>query len=162
MTASFSDVFQIQSEIAQAIADQLRAKLSPREKATIEERPTNDLAAYDLYLKARRLRDEYVLNQSHERENILEGIELLNQVVQRDPHFLSAICLLALGHDALYFNYDHTKQRRALAEAQIQAANKLRPDAGETYLARGIHYYMGYRDYQHAREERCPCAAITA
>jgi adenylate cyclase len=148
-----SDVFAIQSDIAHAIADQLQAKLSPKEKATIEEPATNDLAAYDLYLKAKQLRDQDILNQSNSRENILQGIQLLNEAVARDPRFLLAHCLLALGHDAFYGIFDHTEARRALAEASVQAAVRLKPDAGETHLAKGIHYYLGYLDYPRAREE---------
>jgi TolB-like protein len=148
-----SDVFAIQSEIAQAIADQLQARLSSQEKATIEEQPTKDLVAYDLYLKAKQLRDADILNQSNERENVLEGIRLLNEAVARDPQFLLAHCLLALGHDASYATFDHTDARRALAEASVQAAVKLQPDAGETHLAQGIHYYLGYLDYGRARAE---------
>jgi TolB-like protein len=148
-----SDVFTIQSEIAQAIADQLQVKLSPKEKAAIDERPTKDLAAYDLYLKAKQLREEDILNQSNERENILQGIQLLNEAVARDPRFLLAHCFLALGHDAFYSNFEHTDARRALAEASVQAAVRLKPDSGETHLAQGIHYYLGYLDYGRARME---------
>jgi adenylate cyclase len=148
-----SDVFAIQSDIAHAIADQLQAKLSPKEKATIEELPTNDLAAYDLYLKAKQLRDQDILNQSNSRENILEGIQLLNEAVARAPQFLLAHCLLARAHDAFYAYFDHTDARRSLAETSVQAAVRLQPDSGETHLAQGIHYYLGYLDYGRAREE---------
>jgi len=148
-----SDVFAIQSEIAQAIADQLQAKLSPKEKAAIDKRPTNDLTAYDLYLKAEQLRDEDIANQSYVRNGILEAIRLLNEAVARDPHFLLAYCLLAHAHDALYANFEQTDERLALAEASVKAAVKLQPDAGETHLAKGRHYYLGYLDYGRAREE---------
>jgi TolB-like protein len=148
-----SDVFAIQSEIAQAIADQLQAKLSPKERATIEERPTNDLAAYDLYLRAKQLRDQDILNQSNSRENILQGIQLLNEAVGRAPQFLLAHCLLARAHDAFYAYFDRTEARLALAEASVQAAVQLQPNSGETHLAQGVHYYLGYLDYERARAE---------
>src|SRR5438094_8387413 len=103
------DVFAIQSEIAKAIADQLRAKLSPREKAAIERPPTADLAAFDLYTRARTLMLEVVFVGTQAKNNLLQAVELLNQAVARDPNFLLAYCRLAYAHDFLYLaNLDHT------------------------------------------------------
>src|SRR5437899_5124201 len=76
-----ADVFAIQSEIAQKIADQLQAKLSPKEKAAIEERPTKDLAAYDLYLRAKELIYDGRVNVSRARENYFKAVPLLDQAV---------------------------------------------------------------------------------
>src|SRR6266700_4186886 len=94
-----ADVFAIQSEIAQTIADQLQAKLSPKEKAAMAERPTTDLAAYDLYLRAKELLYEGYVNPSRERENVFKAVQLLDQAVARDPAFLLAYCQLAYAHD---------------------------------------------------------------
>src|SRR5436189_4133070 len=96
-----ADIFAIQSEIAQKIADQLQAKLSPTEKSAISERPTSDLAAYDLYLRAKEL--IYGVNPSPERENLFKMVQLLDQALARDPAFLLAHCLLARAHDNIYF-----------------------------------------------------------
>jgi len=149
-----ADVFAIQSEIAQKIADQLQAKLSPKEKAAIEERPTTDLAAYDLYLRAKELIYDGRVNVSRARENDFKSIQLLEQAIARDPAFLLAYCQLAFVHDDIYaFNYDHTETRLALAEENIHAAVQLQPDSGEVHLAQAIHYYWGYRNYDQAREE---------
>ena len=149
-----ADVFAIQSEIAQKIADQLQAKLSPKEKAAIEERPTKDLAAYDFYLRAKELIYDGRVNVSRARENDLTSIQLLEQAIARDPAFLLAYCQLAFVHDDIYaFNYDHTETRLALAEENIRAAVQLQPDSGEVHLAQAIHYYWGYRNYDQAREE---------
>ena len=149
-----ADVFAIQSEIAQMIADQLQAKLSPKEKAAIEKRPTKDLAAYDLYLRAKELIYNGRINVSRARENDFTSIPLLEQAVARDPAFLLAYCLLAFIHDDIYAeNYDHTETRRALAEENIHAAVQLQPNSGEVHLAKAIHYYWGYRNYDQAREE---------
>jgi TolB-like protein/predicted Zn-dependent protease len=149
-----ADVFAIQSKIAQAIADQLRAKLSPGEKNAINERPTSDIAAHDLYLRAKKLLYDGEFSPLHMREDLFEMVELLNQAVQRDPAFLLAHCQLALAHDLIYFfNYDHTESRLKLAEASIENATRLRPMAGETCLARAIHFYWGLLDYDKAREE---------
>jgi TolB-like protein/class 3 adenylate cyclase/Tfp pilus assembly protein PilF len=147
------DVFAIQSEIAKAIADQLQAKLSPSEKNAIEERPTSDVAAFELYSRARDL----ILNTGFSAigaQNLREGIDLLNQALVRDPSFFAAQYQLAYAHDTLYAQgFDHTPARVALAEKALRAASQLRPDAGETHLARAYHLYFAYRDYDGALAE---------
>jgi TolB-like protein len=149
-----ADVFAIQSEIAQKIADQLQAKLSPQEKSAISQRPTSDLAAYDLYLRAKQLFYDGVANPSHQREYFFKVVQLLDQAVARDAAFLLAHCQLAFIHDYIYFdNYDPTKTRLALAETCVRAAVRLQPDSGETHLAQAIHFYWGYRDFDRAREQ---------
>jgi len=144
------DVFAIQSEIAKAIADQLQAKLSPSEKNAIEEHPTTDIAAFELYSRAKDL----ILNtgfSAMSAQNLREGIDLLNQALARDPSFFAAQCQLAYAHDTLYaLGTDHTPARLALADKALRAASQLRPDAGETHLARANHLYLAYRDYDGA------------
>ena len=145
------DVFAIQSEIAKMVADQLQAKLSPSEKAAIERPPTADLVAFDLYTRARNLLPTAYGNT---RAALLQAADLLNQAVVRDPSFFQAYCQLAYVHDRLYFfGFDHTSARLALAEAAIQAASRLRPDAGEMHLARAQNLYWGYLDYDGALAE---------
>jgi serine/threonine-protein kinase len=149
-----ADVFAIQSEIAKAIADQLQAKLSPNEKAAIEQRPTTDLVAFDLYTRAKALRLSTMSFNVLAKDNLLQAVELLNQAVARDPAFLVAWCELAATHDRLYFlGFDHVPARLAAAEAAVEKAKSLRPDAGETHLAVAQHRYRGYRDYDGARAE---------
>jgi TolB-like protein/Tfp pilus assembly protein PilF len=149
-----ADVFAIQSEIAQKIADQLQAKLSPKEKAAIEERPTKDLAAYDLYLQARTLLYDGYINPTRAKENDFRAVQLLDQAVARDPAFLLAYCELAYAHDDIYVaNFDHSEARLALGETSVSAAVRLQPDSGDTHLAQAIHFYWGYFDYDQAREE---------
>src|SRR6184192_10893 len=117
-----ADVFAIQSEIAKAIADQLQAKLSPSEKAAIEQQPTADVIAFDLYSRAKNLN----LSTSFSAiggKNLLQAADLLNQALARDPSFFLAQCQLAYAHDHLYFlGIDHTQGRLALAEAAVNAA----------------------------------------
>jgi TolB-like protein/class 3 adenylate cyclase/Tfp pilus assembly protein PilF len=144
-----ADVFAIQSEIAKAIADQLQAKLSPSEKSEIERPPTSDIPAFELYTQAKN-----VLAVRNARGNLLEAVDLLNQAVVGDPSFFQAYCQLAHTHDRLYFlGYDHTPVRLALAEAAIEAAFRLRPNAGEAHLARAQNLYRGYLDYDGALAE---------
>jgi TolB-like protein/Flp pilus assembly protein TadD len=149
-----ADVFAIQSEIAQKIADQLQAKLSAKEKNAITERPTSDLAAYDLYLQAKELIYDGDVNLYRARENYFKAVLLLDQAVARDPAFLLAHCQLAYAHDLIYLsNYDRTETRLALAEASVRAAVRLQPSSGETHLAQAINFYWGYLNYDRAREE---------
>ena len=149
-----ADVFAIQSEIAKAIADQLQAKLSPNEKKAIEQPPTTDLAAFDLYSRAKSLLLTAGFSATNEPD-LRKAIELLDEAVKRDPSFFDAYCQLAYAHETLYavFGSDHTPARLALAEAALQAATRLRPDAGETHLARAQYLYYGLRDYAGALAE---------
>ena len=148
-----ADVFAIQSEIAKSIADQLQAKLSPSEKSAIEQRPTNHVIAFDLYSRAVNL----ILSISFstaDRPALLRAVDLLNQAVTRDPSFFDAYCRLAYAHDNLYFlSGDHTPARLAMAETAVQAALRLRPDAGEAHMARAEHLYRGYLDHDGALAE---------
>src|SRR5947208_12847177 len=143
------DVFVIQSQIAKAIAGQLQAKLSPNEKSAIEERPTKDLAAYDLYVRAKLL----VMNPLIAGERWSEAARLLDQAIARDPVFFLAYCLIAETHSRLYWNFDHTSTRRDLAERAVKAALHLRPEAGEAHLARAQYLFNCNLDYDNARAE---------
>jgi serine/threonine protein kinase/tetratricopeptide (TPR) repeat protein len=143
-----ADVFAIQSEIATSIAHKLQASLSPREKTAIEQAPTNDITAFELYARAE------ILASRDAKADLLEAADLLNQAVVRDPSFFKAYCLLASTHNRLYlYGHDHTPARLALAEAAIEAAFRLRPDAGEAHLARAQNLYRGYLDYNAALAE---------
>jgi serine/threonine protein kinase/Tfp pilus assembly protein PilF len=148
------DLFAVQSEIAQKVAGQLHAKISPAERLAIERSPTADLAAFDLYSRAKNLLLDWSYS-TNERDNLLqEAADLLNQAVAHDPTFFQPYCQLAWIHDQLYFvGFDRTPGRLALAEAAIRAAFRLRPDAGEAHLARAVNLYRGYLDYEGALAE---------
>jgi TolB-like protein/Tfp pilus assembly protein PilF len=147
-----ADVFAIESELAKEIVSQLQAKLSPAEKAAIEERPTSDLRAYELYVRAKDLMTRAVNVRAE--KNLIEAADLLNEAVTRDPMFFLGYCELASAHDQIYLgNVDHTPARLALADAAVKAASKLRPDSGETHLALAEHLYCGFLDYDRARQE---------
>ena len=149
-----ADVFAIQSEIAKAIADQLQAKLSPNEKKAIEQPPTTDLAAFDLYSRAKSLLLTATFSATGDPDR-RKAIEFLDEAVKRDPSFFDAYCQLAYAHESLYavMGSDHTPARLALAEAAVQAATRLRPDAAETHFARAQYLYYGLRDYAGALAE---------
>jgi serine/threonine protein kinase/tetratricopeptide (TPR) repeat protein len=144
--------FAIQSEIARSIAGQLRAKLSPSEQQAIGRAPAKDLTAFELYAQAKTL--TAMLLAGSTRVNFLQGIQLLDEAVARDPTFFQAYCQLVYAHDMLYFfNIDHTPARLAAAEAALESALRLRPDTGEAHLARARHLYRGYLDYEDALTE---------
>src|SRR6476659_8345724 len=149
-----ADVFALQSEIAKAIADQLQTKLSPAEKKAIEQPPTTDLAAFDLYSRAKSLLLTANFSATVDLD-LQKAIELLDEAVKRDPSFFDAYCQLARAHEFVYATTgsDHTPARLALAEAALQAAARLRPDAAETHLARAQYLYYGLRDYAGALAE---------
>ena len=144
--------FAIPSEIAQKVAEELHAKISAAEKAAIRQPPTNDLAAYDLYVRAHNLL--LTSFSSAARPKLLQAADLLDQAVARDPLFFQAYCQLAHTHGLLYLlGVDHTPERLAAMEAAVQAAFRLRPDAGEAHLARAENLYFGYLDYDGALAE---------
>jgi serine/threonine protein kinase/Tfp pilus assembly protein PilF len=148
------DMFAVQSEIAQKVAEQLHVKISPTEKLAIERPPTADLTAFDLYNRAKSLLLNLSFDNPEQKTNALAAADLLNQAVAHDPTFFQAYCQLAWIHDHFYYNgFDRTPARLSLAEAAIQAAFRLRPDAGEVHLARAWNLYWGYRDYDGALAE---------
>jgi serine/threonine protein kinase/tetratricopeptide (TPR) repeat protein len=150
-----NDVFAIETEVAQSIANRLRAKVSAREKAAMQEWPTRDLVAYDLYVRAASLIDQAAYEERIEQgKDYFQAIELLNQAIARDPAFLIAYCRLAESHDELYFDrFDYTPRRLELAKSAIDSAFRLKPDSGEAHLALATHLYHGYLDYDHASNE---------
>src|SRR5436305_7682371 len=144
-----ADVFAIENELAEQIVAQLKSKLSPQEKAAIEEKPTNALAAYDFYLRGRDLIDRAVFSSGKE---LFEAIGLLQQAVKRDPSFALAYYQLAHAHDQLYVRaIDHTAERLKLAESAIESLRRLRPDSGETHLSLAKNLYWGHLDYDNSR-----------
>jgi TolB-like protein/class 3 adenylate cyclase/Flp pilus assembly protein TadD len=148
-----ADVFAIESELAGKIIVQLKSKLSAQEKAAIEQKPTADLVAHDLYIQAKTLIATSAFSTPLV-ESLSEAVRLLNQAIERDPAFALAYYQLAQAHDQLYFaGIDHTPARLAMADAAIQSLTRLRPNSGEGHLSLAKHLYWGYLDYDHAREE---------
>ncbi len=148
-----TDLFAIQSEIAQKVADQLETKVSTVEKTAIQEPPTTDLVAYDFYLRAKDLINGISFS-TRAKENLFEAVQLLQQAIARDPSFFDAYCQLAGAHDRMYFlGFDHTEARLKLVETAIQSLRSLHPNSGEVHLALAQHLYWAYGDYDRAREE---------
>ncbi|MEO8439318.1 MAG: protein kinase [Spartobacteria bacterium] len=149
-----TDLFPLQSQLAQQIVDQLRVTLSPREQAAINRPPTNDLKAYDLFLEAHALVHNFAGYGPAYRENGRKAIELLHQAVARDPDYTLAYCLLAEVHLYLYrYNFDRTPQQLEQAQAASDAALRSAPDAPESHLAKARLAYFGTRDFVAADRE---------
>ena len=147
-----ADVFAIQSEIAQTIADQLQARMSPREKAAIAQPPTTDPVAQRLFAQALQLSE--LASDPDGKEALLQAITLLDETLARDPYFLSAYALLSAAHIDLYWQgFDHTAARLELARAAIERAAAVNPDAGDVHLMQANYAYKAFRDYDRARAE---------
>jgi TolB-like protein/Tfp pilus assembly protein PilF len=148
-----TDIFAIQSEIAQTIAHKLTATLSPGEQKLIQQKPTENLAAYDLYLKAKALINKTELSWEivNPTQPLIDSIDLLNQAVKIDPAFTLAYLAAAHANDLLYISTEPTPVRRALGDTAVQAALRLRPDLPDVHLAYAYHLYFCYRDYEQAR-----------
>ncbi len=140
-----TDIFAIQSELAQSIAVELKAALSPEEKALLERRPTENTEAYDLYLKARGL------TGLGDRD---EQVALLEKAVALDPSFARAWGDLADDYAFAAFNYhEGVEETLAKAKAAIDRAVQLAPEDHEVISSLGTYYYYGFRDYARANEQ---------
>jgi TolB-like protein/cytochrome c-type biogenesis protein CcmH/NrfG len=145
-----TDIFAIQSELSQAIAGALAAALSPEEKSLLERRPTENLAAYDAYLKAHQLA-QGGMNQGTE---IAEIEALLTKAVELDPQFAIAWAELGRHRAFVYFSeVDHSANQLARARTAIETAVRLAPDAPEVIEDYGDYFYYGFRDYPRAVEQ---------
>jgi TolB-like protein/Tfp pilus assembly protein PilF len=148
-----ADLFAIQSELAESIVAQLQAKLSPQQKAEIEERPTRDLVAFELYLRAKQIVDSYLVAEDV-RAAVLSALQSLDQAIKRDPDFVSAYCYIARANGLLYFfDLEPTPDRILLAEAAVKAALRLRPDSAEAHFALADFLFRCHRDYDGALRE---------
>ena len=146
-----ADIFLIQSDISQEIVSRLKAALSPEEKAAIEEKPTQDKEAYDLYLRARALiyeQDGIAGRQqlggtaapgleSMLQDNAAKAIPLLESAIARDPKFALAYCVLG---DAQLLFFDEVKAKEA-----IDAALRISPNSAEAHLILA-RYFVGLED----------------
>ena len=146
------DVFGARGDITRRIAAQLHALVTPQEKAAIDERPTRDLVAYSLYVRGQALVAS--VSNSQVNDKLQQAVQVLEEAVTRDPNFYLAWCQLAAAHNYIYFfGFDHTPARLHSAEAALETIARLRPDAGETHLARANFLYRCHLDYDRARSE---------
>jgi len=147
------DIFAVQTDIAQKIANQLNANVSGAEKKAIEARPTADLKAYEMYLRAKHIIRDIRMPARYDISRVSGAIELLEEAIKRDPNFTLAYCSLVEASLDLYWQLPHDPSQRARAEKALETARRLAPDAGETHFAQALFYYYCNRDYDRALGE---------
>jgi TolB-like protein len=146
-----TDLFALQSELAQRITQALRANLSTREKTNLQTHPTRDILAYELFLRARELFHWAGSGYSHDKG--ADALRLIDEAIKRDPQFALAYALGSRLHSELFwFGYDKSAASLEKAKAAADAALKLQPDLGEAHLAKAIYYYYGFRRYDVAQK----------
>jgi TolB-like protein/cytochrome c-type biogenesis protein CcmH/NrfG len=144
-----TDVFAIQTDLAQKIASSLQAKLSPDEKERLDRQPTQNPNAYLLFVQAH----DYANRPDQFRDQLLKAEELFEQAIKLDPKFAAAFAGLSMVESGMYHNFDPTPGRREKARRNADEALRLQPDLPEAHLALGFCYYYGDRDYERALAE---------
>lgn len=148
-TKEINDVFQIQSELAAAIAGELRVAIAPSEKSSLERRPTDNLIAYDLYLQTRELR-----RTASTRGFRWEQAEaLLQAALALDPKFAEAWAMLCYVHTRIYGgNADRSDARLGKARTALETARRLAPNSSEVMRAQA-EYHVAQREFSLAAEQ---------
>ena len=144
-----TDVFAIQTDLAQKIASALQAKLSPTEKARLDNRPTQNPDAYLLFIRAH----DYANRPDNLRDDSLKAEELFEQAIKLDPKFALAFAGLSTAESMLYHFWDPVPARREKARLNADESLRLQPNLPEGHLALGFSYYYGDRDYERALAE---------
>jgi TolB-like protein/Flp pilus assembly protein TadD len=144
-----TDVFAIQTDLAQKIASALQAKLSPNEKERLDRQPTKDSDAYLLYVQAH----DYANRPEHFRDDSLKAEQLFEQAIKLDPKFAAAFAGLSMVESSIYHNFEPTPARREKARLNADESLRLQPNLPEGHLALGFSYYYGDRDYERALAE---------
>jgi TolB-like protein len=142
-----TDMFAIQTDLAQKIADELQAKLSPTEKAQLTHKPTENGEAYLAYVQARNL------SVPEDFEKLKQGEQLYERALQLDPNFALAAAGLSYTESWIFHTYDPSAARQEKARALAERALQLQPDLPEAHLARGFAYYYGGSDFDSALRE---------
>ena len=144
-----TDVFAIQTDLAQKIASSLQAKLSPNEKERLDRQPTKDPNAYLLFIQAH----DYANRPDHLRDDSLKAEELFEQAIKLDPKFAAAFAGLSMVESWIYHSFEPTPARREKARLNADESLRLEPNLPEGHLALGFSYYYGDRDYERALAE---------
>jgi TolB-like protein/Flp pilus assembly protein TadD len=151
------DVFEVQTDIANRVIDQLDITLLAAERDLVEDAPTRNMEAYELYIKAKNLENE---NIGSFLEYDARFVALMEKAITLDPGFIDAWAHLSMYHSHIYFLLDRTERRLSQARKAMQGAEEIDPDAYQTHLARGVYHYHGFRDYDQALEEFLAATAI--
>ena len=148
-----SEVFAIQNSVAEKVVAQLNPRISLAERSAMKTKPTQDIEAYDLYLRAKQLIYWTSIMDPDPIATISTAIPILEKTVTRDPGFALAYCALAEANLLLYWQPGKPAEPRAKAEAALKVAMQLAPDAGETHLVHALFLYWANLDYGNALEE---------
>jgi serine/threonine protein kinase/tetratricopeptide (TPR) repeat protein len=143
-----TDVFAIQTDLAQKIASELHAKLSPAEKARIERRPTESGEAYLAFVQAHNLQSAY-----EDLSKLKQSEQLYERATELDPKFALAVARHSQLQSFILHNFERTPERHEKARALAQRALELQADLPEAHLALGYYYYYGDNNYEGALEE---------
>ncbi len=153
-----SDVFTIQSEIAQSVAGQLQVAISPREQAAMTEVPTHDEAAYELYLRAQATWNNY---DDDPRKLWPATLDLLGQATARDPRFVRALVLMTEVQSCIFCYQEQSPANDLAARRSVEAVARLRPGSAEARLAAGYYHYFVRHDLGQSREDFAEVARQT-
>jgi TolB-like protein/Tfp pilus assembly protein PilF len=146
------DVFQIQTEVAQEIADSLQAKLSPAEANTVASAPTKDTQAYDLFLKGEF--EQRVANSNFRPESFDQAARWYKEAIARDPNFALAIAQLAICQLRRHWLTDPLSEADLMEAGRLaKQALTLAPTLPEAHIALGLFHYYGFREYEQALTE---------
>jgi TolB-like protein/Flp pilus assembly protein TadD len=145
---NLDDVFAIQTDLAQRIAHELRAQLSPSEEEEMTRKPTENGEAYLAFVEAHNLQAAL-----EDRDKLKQAAQLYERAIQLDPKFVLAIANLSILHSWIYHNFEPTDAERDLAKKYADRALELAPDLPEAHLAQGYSLYYGARDFEGALRE---------
>jgi len=143
-----TDVFAIQTDLAQKVAHELQAKLSPTEKAQMTRKPTENGEAYLAFTEAHNLH-----LQLEDVEKLKQAAQLYERALQLDPNFALAAANFSRVQSWIYHTFEPTAERKEKARTFAERALALQPDLPEGHLALGFSYYYGDRDYERAMQE---------
>ncbi|HCX28754.1 MAG TPA: hypothetical protein DHU55_03140 [Blastocatellia bacterium] len=146
---SLADIFAVEAEVARSVADELRATLSPEEKARVETKPTENSDAYVLYLRA----GEYDNRPTDLLEDEQKAVELYTKAIALDPRFALARARLSSTLAHIYLNFQPTAAIASRARFEAEESLRLKPDLGEGHYARGMCFYWTQKDYEGALGE---------
>jgi serine/threonine protein kinase len=147
---SFTEVFQVQSDIAKNVVDALGIVLLEREERSLEKRPTENLEAYEYYLRGK----DYFYRGKDNRREVTFAIELFEKAVNLNPQFALAFVSLSRAHSSMHwFHWDRSDERVAKAKQAIDKALEIDPDLPEAYLGLAHYYYYCKLDYDNALEQ---------
>jgi serine/threonine protein kinase/Flp pilus assembly protein TadD len=144
------DIFNVQAGIAEEVIKALDIKVLEPEREELYHHPTDNLEAYDLFIRARQIRQKYLYTEPAKLDS---AIQLFEQAIKIDENLVMAYVWISEIHSWLYhIRFDYTENRQAKAKAFIERALEIQPDSPEAKLYKGWYYYAVFKDYERAKE----------